>query len=149
MKQFAELTKYIPMIERDEIGQWHVNKERLQFPFVIFSEMVHHFMDDVYALVEQYPEWGLNCYGEILEENNLEWNLDVMSRADVATLNAKCVCALLVGAIRADRFCEGALLGLFENGSIGRWLQRLKDIDEAYRIFENRLNHVIKISVAP
>lgn len=38
--------------------------------------------------------------------------------------------ALLLGAVRAERFCDGALLGFFEDGSIRRWLVRLREIDE-------------------
>jgi hypothetical protein len=37
---------------------------------------------------------------------------------------------LLMGAIRADRFSEGALLYFFETGTITKWLNRLKEIDE-------------------
>lgn len=37
--------------------------------------------------------------------------------------------ALIIGAIRAERFCNGALLGSFEDGSIRKWLERLKEID--------------------
>jgi hypothetical protein len=34
-----------------------------------------------------------------------------------------------MGAIRAERFCDGALLGFFKDGYILKWLKRLKDID--------------------
>ncbi len=40
-----------------------------------------------------------------------------------------CVMALLLGAVRTERFCDGALLGFFQKGSIQRWLERLKEID--------------------
>jgi hypothetical protein len=52
-----------------------------------------------------------------------------MFRADASKLDEQAVLALLCGAIRADRFSEGALLNFFENGSIRRWLNRLKEID--------------------
>ena len=137
MSQFHILTKYISQIESDDIGQWKIDRENdgtpehpIQFPFVIFSEMVHHFIDDVYALVDQYPEWELNHYGQILEENGLQWSKDSMSEAIVEDLDARCICALLVGAVRAERFCDGALMSFFKNGSITRWLNRLKAIDE-------------------
>ena len=137
MSQFDFLTKYISQIESDDIGKWKIDHENdgtpahpIQFPFVIFSEMVHHFIDDVYALVDQYPEWELNHYGQILEENGLQWSKDSMSEAIVEDLDARCICALLVGAVRAERFCDGALMSFFENGSITRWLNRLKAIDE-------------------
>ena len=44
-------------------------------------------------------------------------------------LDTKTVLALLIGAIRADRFCEGALLGFMKSGAIQRGLVRLKELD--------------------
>ena len=92
--------------------------------------MVNRFMDDVYAVVEAYPEWELNRYGQILEQNGIKWESKSMSGAIVEDLDARCICALLVGAVRAERFCDGALMSFFKNGSITRWLNRLKAIDE-------------------
>lgn len=137
MKQFEKLIQYIPQIDNDEIGRWHIDRENdgtpehpKQFPFVIFSEMVNRLMDDVYVVVEAYPEWELNHYGQILEQNGIKWESKSMSGAIVEDLDARCVCALLVGAVRAERFCDGALMSFFKDGSITRWLQRLKEIDE-------------------
>ena len=137
MKQFSELTKYIPMIEQNEIGHWQIDRENdgtpeypIQFPFVIYSEMVNQFVHDVYALVDQHPEWELNHYGQILEENGLRWDSKSMSGAIVEDLDARCICALLVGAVRAERFCDGALMSFFKDGSIKRWLQRLAELDQ-------------------
>ena len=137
MKQFAEITKYIYLIEQDEIGHWHVDWENdgtlenpIQIPFVMFSEMVSHFVDDVYTLLDQYPEWELNHYGQILEENGLRWDSRSMRGAIVEDLDARCICALLVGAVRAERFCDGALMAFFKDGSIKRWLQRLAELDQ-------------------
>ena len=141
MGQFDTLTKYIPLIDNDEIGHWQIDRENdgtsehpIQFPFVAFSEMVNHFIDDVYALVDRYPEWELNHYGQILEDNGLQWGTDSMSNAIVENLDTRCICALFVGAVRAERFCDGALLSFFKNGSISRWLQRLKEIDKAQSV---------------
>lgn len=53
-----------------------------------------------------------------------------MSEADASKLDGQVVMALLLGAVRAERFCDGALLGFFEDGSIRRWLLRLKEVDE-------------------
>jgi hypothetical protein len=40
------------------------------------------------------------------------------------------VIALLTGAVRVERFYNGALLYFFKEGCILRWLERLKEIDE-------------------
>ena len=53
-----------------------------------------------------------------------------MSGTDVSELDGQAVTALLLGAVRAERFCDGALLGFFEDGSMRRWLLRLREIDD-------------------
>lgn len=52
-----------------------------------------------------------------------------MKGAEISSLDGKCVTALIIGAIRADRFSTGALIGFFESGAIEKWLLRLKEID--------------------
>ena len=42
------------------------------------------------------------------------WDDAVMRSADEMSLDAQCILALIMGAIRVDRFCEGALLSFFE-----------------------------------
>lgn len=37
----------------------------------------------------------------------------------------------LTGAIRAERFCDGAFASFVRSGAIDRWLRRLKEIDES------------------
>ena len=137
MSQFDAPTKYIPLIDNDEIVRRQIDRENdgtlehpIQAPFVFYSEMINNFVHDVYALVDQYPEWEVNHYGQILENTCLQWGKDSMSGAIVEDLDAHCICALLVGAVCAERFCDGALMSFFKNGSITRWLQRLKELDE-------------------
>lgn len=94
-------------------------------PFVDYSEMVDNFIDDVYAFEESNKDMELTRYGDILKKNGLEWGTDSMKDADVSSLNAQCVLALLMGAVRAERFCDGALLDFFKSGYILKWLERL------------------------
>ncbi len=136
MGRFEKLTNYLAQLDGDKVGTWIIDKENdgtpehpIQMPFVNYSDMVHHFLDDVYEYVESCKDLGLNKYGEILERNGLEWGAKSMSEADVSKLDAQCVMALIVGAVRAERFCDGALLGFFKDGSIQKWLTRLKEID--------------------
>lgn len=137
MSKFDNLTKYLSLLNDDSFGTWIVDRENdgspehpIQMPFVNYSELVHNFIDDVMRVVEQEPEMQLTHYGKILESNGIEWGSKSMSAADVSKADVICVLALLVGAIRAERFCDGALLGFFKDGSIRKWLERLKEIDE-------------------
>ena len=140
MNKFADLIKYIPLLEEDAIGTWFTDLENdgtpehpIQMPFVNYSEMVHHFIDDVYAFVDENKDFELNHYYDILEQNGLEWGSKSMSEADVSRLDGKCVMAMIVGAVRAERFCDGALLGFFKEGSIKKWLERLNELDAVCR----------------
>ena len=56
MTKFENLIKYLPLLEDDNIGTWIIDRENdgtsdhpIQMPFVNYSEMVHHFIEDVYA----------------------------------------------------------------------------------------------------
>ena len=135
MQRFQSLTKYIFLFSEDDYGTWVIDRENdgtkehpIQFPFVNYSEMVDRFVEDVYAFNDGHPEFGLCRYGEILEKNGLVWG-GKMSGADVSNKDAQCVLALILGAVRAERFCDGALMGFFKDGSIEKWLMRLLEID--------------------
>ena len=137
MKKFENLIKYLPLLEDDNIGTWIIDRENdgspehpIQMPFVNYSEMVHSFIRDVYDFEEKNKDFELTRYGEILEKNGLEWGSKSMSEADVSSLDGQCIMALIMGAVRAERFCDGALLGFFKDGSIKKWLERLKEIQE-------------------
>ena len=136
MSKFDILTKYIPIIQADSIGEWVVDKENdgtpehlIQMPFVGYSEMVHNFIDDVYTFEKSNTDMELTRYGEILKDNGLEWDSESMKSADISNLNLQCVMALIMGAVRAERFCDGALLDFFKSGYILKWLERLKSIE--------------------
>ena len=137
MNKFENLIKYLPLLEDDNFGTWIIDRENdgtlehpIQMPFVNYSEMVHHFIEDVYDFSENNKDFKLTRYGEILEKNGLEWGSRSMSEADVSALDGQCVMALIMGAVRAERFCDGALLGFFKDGSIRKWLLRLKKLSD-------------------
>lgn len=133
---YESLTKYLLEFPGDEKGMWVIDKENdgtpehpIQMPYVNYSMLVRNFTDDVYSFVDKHQEMGLRSYAEILKENGIEWGMDSMSTAVVENLDEKCVLAMILGAVRAERFCDGALLGFFENGSMARWIERLKKLD--------------------
>ncbi len=137
-EKFSVLTKYIPKISHgDKFGEWFIDRKNdgtpehpIQMPFVMFDKLVHLFITEFYHFSEAHPEYNLTSYSSILEKNGLKWAYDSMYNADESSLDAQCILALIMGAIRADRFSEGTLLSFFEDGSILKWLKRLKMIDE-------------------
>lgn len=135
--QFSELIDYIPKIENGVSGKWIFDNENdgtpehpKRMPYVKYSESIEDFVESLYHYCDEHPEFDHKSYGETLKSLNLEWTSTSMQNADVSEMDAKSVIALLIGAVRADRFCEGALFGFFKNGCILRWLSRLEEIGE-------------------
>lgn len=137
MMTYTKLTGYLSAIENDNFGEWIIDRKNkgtlenpIQMPNITYSNMVDHFIEDVYDFVSKHPEYELNRYYDILETNNIKWEKESMQNTDVSSLDGKCVVALLVGTVRAERFCDGVLLSFFKSGVIKKWLLRLKEIDE-------------------
>lgn len=137
MNTYKKLTSYLPTLEADNFGKWIIDSDSkgtmtdpIQMPYVSYSRMVRSFIDDVYDFADEHQEYKLNAYQDILLENGIEWDSNSMNEKDVSSLDGKCIMALLMGAVRADRFSEGALLNFFQTGTIATWLNRLKEIDE-------------------
>lgn len=134
---FESLTKHLPAIENAEgFGNWVVDRDSkgtmndpIKMPYVNYETTVADVEQAIYDFVDEHPEYELTHYRDILERNGLEWGSQAMSGADVSELDGQAVMALLLGAVRAERFCDGALLGFFEDGSMRRWLLRLKEVD--------------------
>lgn len=136
VEMYEGLTDILRELPQGEYGSWIIDRENdgspenpIQMPFVSYSEIVRKFMDAVFTFEKNHPEYGLNRYRDILEQNGIEWGSVSMDAVDVSGKDGICVVALLLGAVRAERFCDGALLGFFQKGSIQRWLECLKEID--------------------
>ena len=134
--KFAELTAYIPQIKGDAFGEWFIDRENdgtpehpKKIPFVKYSRVVDNFVETLYHYCDEHPEFEHPRYYDTLQSYGLEWDIASMKDADVSNMDAKGVIALLIGAVRAERFCDGVLLGFFKEGCILRWLARLAEID--------------------
>lgn len=90
--------------------------------------MVDSFIDDVYTFKVSNKDVGLNSYLDVLKDNNFEWDMESMKNGEVSNLDEQCVLALIMGVIRAKRFCDGALFDFLKNGLILKWLERLNSI---------------------
>lgn len=137
--QFHVLTKYIGKFANTEsFGEWIIDKKGegtidnpFQMPFVNFDELVDLFVTEFYQFSDAHPEYNLTKYYTILEENGLKWDYDSMARAEVNALDERGLLALIMGAIRAERFCGGALLSFLKDGYLLTWLQQLKVLEDS------------------
>lgn len=138
MKKYSALTKYINLLKNDNAGEWICDKENdgsserpMHLPFVSYSIAVNNLADDIYKFAKESDEIVPSKYAEILQANGIEWGYDSMMKADASELDAQCILALLIASLRAERFCDGALLGFIKNDAVIRWLKRLQELDEA------------------
>lgn len=138
MKKYSALTKYINLLKNDNAGEWICDKKNdgsserpIHVPFVSYSIAVNNLADDIYKFAKESNEIVPSKYAEILQANGIEWGYDSMMKADASVLDAQCILALLIASLRAERFCDGALLGFIESGAVARWLKRLQELDEA------------------
>jgi len=134
---YKRLTDYFPQIKDIEFGKWYPEKQTgdgslerpFQMPFVVYDDIVEGLIREVYHFEKENPEYGLNRYHEILEKHNIRWDDQEMTNADVSAMDGQGVMALLLAAIRAERFCDGALLDFLKKGCIQKWLERLEELD--------------------
>ena len=138
-KGFQLLTDYISKLQGIESGKWYPDRQTgdgtvekpFQMPHVVYPNVIYDLERDIYLFEKRNPHYELKTYQSILKEHNIEWSDESMENVDVSNLEAKVVLALLLGAFRAERFCDGAIKGFIENGCIQRWLERLKDIEKS------------------
>ena len=138
MKNYSALTKYINLLKNDNAGEWSCDKENdgsserpIHVPFVSYSIAVNNLADDIYKFAKESDEIVPSKYTEILQTPAIKWGYDSMMKADASGLDAQCILALLIASLRAERFCDGALLGFIKSGAVARWLKRLQELDEA------------------
>ena len=137
---YEDLTKLLNQLDDGPYGEWIIDKENdgspehpLQFPYVHFlNEVVGDLMDTVYHYANNGHDY-LFRYDETIQAGGVDIRNIPLKDVDVSSLDGTTVLAMLMMAIREDRFCEGALLEYFENGSIRKWLQRLQEIDNSER----------------
>lgn len=135
IQEFRSLTDYIPKLQNVDTGKWYPEKQSgdgsveklFQMPFVAYSNTIDELEKEMYHFDKEHPQYNLKEYRAILEESGVS-ALEVF---DVTNAEAKVVLALILCIFRTERFCDGTIKAFLENGCILRWLERLKEIDEA------------------
>ena len=129
---YEKLTMFLPILG-ETYGSWaEIHVKQPSMPFVVYETAARQLIDAIRDYVRQHNEYAE--YGQILHMAGIEWNYDSMSEADASILDGKTIVALLVGAVQAEKFCDGAFLGLLKQGCIIRWLGKLEVIDNRKKI---------------
>ena len=134
---YDALISFIPRLKGIEYGKVQPEHQTgdgsierpYQMPYYVYSDVVQEFEKEVYKFERDHPEFLLNRYNDVMLLNGLKWDEEAMTNADVSCLNGQAVMSLLLGAIRAERFCDGALNAFLKTGCIDNWLSRLQEIE--------------------
>ena len=126
---YESLTKYLDVFKECDFGEWIIDEKEVHFPYVNYDDAVRDFLDDVMVFVDAHEEMDLKRYFLILEDLGIEKSTEAVAEADPEALDGRGVMALIVASMRGDRFCEGFLLHLLDEGCVVKWLKRLKGID--------------------
>lgn len=136
-ERFRVLTKYIARLDTaNSPGDCVADAENAgiqecsaRFSSTDHGELMAAFVKDFSQFSEAHPEYELIRYKEILEKNGSGWSSDEMRSAEFHRFDEQGILALIMGAIRAERFSEGTLRGFLRDGILVGWLKRLRDID--------------------
>ncbi len=131
---YESLTKYLDVFKEESYGEWVIDENKVHFPYVNYTDEVGNFLGDVMAFVDAHEEMDLKRYSSILEDLGIEMSTEAMAEADAESLDGQAVMALIVASMRGERFCEGFLLHLLDEGCVVKWLKRLDEIDGNERI---------------
>ena len=130
---YEKLTAFFPKFSSENYGEWIFDQENdgseehpIHLPFVAYDDTVTEFVKVVYDFVNNHEEMNLREYHYILEIAGIKGN----KKIDILSLDGQVVMALILNAIRTDRFCEGFLLEFFQSGKLKKCLLRLKILDE-------------------
>lgn len=135
---YESLTKYLDVFKECDFGAWVIDEKEVHFPYVNYDDAVRNFLGDVLAFVDGHEEMRLTNYYDILRDLGIEMSTEAMAEADPEVLDGQAVMALIVASMRGERFCDGFLLRLLNEGCVVKWLKRLKEIDGNERASNRR-----------
>ena len=135
--RFWTLTKYIGRFTgSDPYGYWVTDEKGdgspenpFHFPWVNYRLPVDSFIVEANQFAFNHPEF--KSYIDVLERHGIKWDHDDMCRAKIDELDEECLVALIVGSVRAEKFCDSAFLRFLEEGCVQKWLKKLRDSDRS------------------
>ncbi len=127
MGEFDILVDYLKTFESSDFKDFFTKEADEVSLHPVYPDEIRFFMDDVTKFALYNSQYGLTKYKEIIENYKLNNQIEEI---DVSNAEAIIILALLVDAVRSDRFCTGAVYGLLKNGTIRKWLERLKELNE-------------------
>ena len=131
MSRYDNILKYIDLLKDDSVGKWHFDEEHkgteddpIHMAYVQYTQIVREFIGEIFKFHENNPDFELANYKSILAKRGIK----KVNNPDVSDMDAQGVMALLMSIARGERFCDGLILVYIKNGTVMKWLLRLKEI---------------------
>jgi len=120
VEQIDAVLKYLPRLEEEDyrFGEWGVPENHM--PYFLFSPEANEF---VRALYEEGIVIAFDWQDRWEEAKRYELNREALRTADLLTIRK-----LLTTHVRKDRFVEGHLASICDQGLLRAILERLKEI---------------------
>lgn len=131
MGKFDSLTKYIPKLKDEGFVSW-ISEERKSGRRVLMPDGTNEKYLDIMGDFSRAFDAFLASHGEYNTENYMKAVEEYGICSDpgvLESMNDYDIIMIICGAFRAERFCEGAILCSFEDGSFVRWLERLGQLE--------------------
>lgn len=132
-RAFQKITRYLDDLDRLGVGTWAITARKKDEDAEIeasYSAAGQSFMRTIEDFKAAHPELKLDDFRDILWESHITWSAKSMSEAEVGNLDSRTIMALLVAAVEAEKSYGGSLTEFMRNGSVRRWLIRLKKLDD-------------------
>lgn len=145
MQKYKLITDHIKKLSNIKYGEWisEENVDDTNMPIIPYNKPVYDFLLDLDRYIAQNPNIDYSDYDSVLKRAKIKNEINAFFSTDFSRLSIEAIFAMILGTIRADRFCEGVLLEAFEGGHILRWIKRIKELDELNEIIE-KINLTIK-----
>ena len=92
-----------------------------------YDETTKKFMHKMYEFV---PNGGQN-YDEVIYKATGFDGHDELTKVDVSKLDGDTILYMIFSRVRGERFSDGLFGSYVADGTMDKWLNRLKEIDEA------------------
>ena len=92
-----------------------------------YDETTKEFMHKMYEFV---PNGGQN-YDEVIYKATGYDGHDELTKVDVSKLDGDTILYMIFSRVRGERFSDGLFGSYVADGTMDKWLNRLKEIDEA------------------
>ena len=98
-------------------------EDPMPWPYFKYVPQVEKLIMEIYNFEQENPDFDLKNYQAIIE--NASPGEKALGKVDVENASEQLVMALFMAMVRAERFCDGFILGIFDDRIPFKWFDRL------------------------